>query len=392
MPHSKPKSKPDKPHPDFPLFCHKGSGRWCKKVRGKLVYLGYKKDDPDGQIALGKWLDQKDELLAGRKPRPNGEYLTVVRLVDHFLHHKKQLAESSELAQRTWDRYKATGDMLAEFFGRTRPADDVRQDDFQALRANMAKRWGPIALGNEIQIVRSIFRYGVRSDLLPKEPKYGVSFDKPSAKTLRMTRTAKGPKMFTADQIKAVMNLARPAMKAMILLGINGGLGNTDVAELTAESFDLECGWLDYGRAKTGMPRRIPLWPETVTAVREAVQKRREPKSADDATLLFIGARGDSYVGNHKGFRVTAEFSRLLKAAGVEGRSFYDLRRTFQTIAEEKSRDLVAVKAIMGHAPSAGDMSAIYRQRVTDERLREAADGVRGWLYPPELAEATTKG
>ena len=237
---------------------------------------------------------------------------------------------------------------------------------------------------NEIQIVRSIFRYGVRTELLDKEPKFGVSFDKPSAKTLRQSRTAGGPKLFTPEQILAVMKLARPAMKAMILLAANGGLGNTDVAELTAAPFDLEGGWLDYGRAKTGMPRRIPLWPETVAAVREAIAKRREPTSPEDAALLFIGARGESYIGNHKGFRVSAEFARLLREAEIKGRSFYDLRRTFQTIAEERSKDLVAVKAIMGHAPAAGDMSAIYRQRVTDERLRDVANGVRGWLYPPE--------
>ena len=381
MPHSRSKSKADKPHPDFPLFCHKGTGRWCKKVRGKLKYFGYKKDDPDGQIAIAKWLDQKDELLAGRKPRDKSNCITLEGLIFSFLHHKEQRIESGELAQRTWDRYKSTGEMLATSLGRTRPADDFRQEDFDALRAKMAKRWGPIALGNEIQIVRSIFRYGVRSELLDKEPKFGVSFDKPSAKTLRLARAENGEQLFTADQIHSVMKLARPAMKAMILLGVNGGLGNTDVAELTEPAFDLSGGWLDYGRAKTGMPRRIPLWTETVAAVREAMKTRREPKNPDNAALLFIGARGESYVGNHKGYRVTAEFSRLLKEAKIAGRSFYDLRRTFQTIAEEKSKDLVAVKAIMGHAPTAGDMSAIYRQRITDERLRDVVKGVRGWLF-----------
>ncbi len=70
-------SKFQKPRPDFPLFPH-ATGRWAKKVRGKLHYFGRCADDPKGQAALNKWLDQKDELLAGRKPRvKTGDELTV---------------------------------------------------------------------------------------------------------------------------------------------------------------------------------------------------------------------------------------------------------------------------------------------------------------------------
>jgi len=35
-------------------------------------------------------------------------------------------------------------------------------------------------------------------------------------------------------------------MMAMILLGINGGLGNTDLAMLTPDPFDLDGSWLNY--------------------------------------------------------------------------------------------------------------------------------------------------
>lgn len=57
--------KPNKPHPEFPLFAH-AAGAWAKKIRGKLHYSG-PRGDPDG--ALKKYGAEKDALHSGRKPR-----------------------------------------------------------------------------------------------------------------------------------------------------------------------------------------------------------------------------------------------------------------------------------------------------------------------------------
>ena len=71
-------------------------------------------------------------------------------------------------------------------------------------------------------------------------------------------------------------------MKAMTLLGINCGLGNQDVALLRKKNIDMKKGWLDFPRPKTGIPRRVPLWAETIAAIRRVVKirKRRKEKAA----------------------------------------------------------------------------------------------------------------
>jgi hypothetical protein len=81
MSHSKKKARPQKPSKDFPLFVH-ATGRWCKKVRGKFAYFGKIAEDPKGETALQLWLDQRDDLLAGRVPRAKRNELTVETLVN----------------------------------------------------------------------------------------------------------------------------------------------------------------------------------------------------------------------------------------------------------------------------------------------------------------------
>src|SRR5437588_4980624 len=104
---SKP-ARPSKPYPDFPLFPH-ATGYWAKKIRGKLHYFG-PWADPDG--ALAKYLEQKDALHAGRKPRPDADALTVKNLANHFLNAKQTFVDAGELSPLTWADYKRVADEL----------------------------------------------------------------------------------------------------------------------------------------------------------------------------------------------------------------------------------------------------------------------------------------
>jgi hypothetical protein len=147
-------AKPSKPHPDFPLFPH-AAGVWAKKIRGKLHYFG-PWDDPDG--ALAKYIEQKDALHAGRKPREDAGGLSVKELANRFLNAKQSLVDAGELSRRTWGEYKEVCDLLVTYLGKSRLVADLDPDDFAQVRNRMAKRWGPVRLGNAVQRVRSVFK------------------------------------------------------------------------------------------------------------------------------------------------------------------------------------------------------------------------------------------
>lgn len=384
---SRPQNKPAKPYPDFPLFPH-ATKRWAKKIRGKLHYFG---PWEDADAALQKYLDQRDDLHAGRTPRTKVDGLVVRDLCNQFLTSKRHLLDTGEIRERTFQDYHSSCERLYSTLGRSRLVDDLAADDFEKLRATLAKTRGPVALGNEIQRVRMVFKYAYDQGLIDKPIRYGQGFKKPSRKTLRKHRSQKqaenGKRMFEADELRKIIDAASQPLKAMILLGINCGFGQSDISCMPKSTVDLDSGWVDYPRPKTGIERRCRLWPETLQAVREAITERPEPKADADAGLAFITKYGHRWVKTNKtgtpDDAVGKEFTKLLKSLGVKrkGVSFYALRHTFETIGGE-SRDQVAVNAIMGHVDES--MAGLYRERISDERLEAVTDTVRGWLFGGE--------
>jgi integrase len=386
-------ARPSKPSPDFPLFPH-AAGVWAKKIRGKLHYFG-PWADPEG--ALASYLKQKDDLHAGRKPRPSAAAVTVKDVANDFLAAKEALLDAGELSRRTWDDYKMVCEVVVAHCGKGRLAADVGPDDFAPLRNKMAQRWGPVRLGAKlIQCTRCLFKHAFDAGLIDRPVRFGPGFKRPSKKTLRLSRAEAGPKMFAAAEVRAMLTGALvvgtdgpelaegagPQLRAMVLLGINCGFGNADCGKLPLSVIDLDRGWIDFPRPKTGVARRCPLWPETVAALREALARRPEPKDQADAGLAFITKYGlPWFKDDQRSDALTNETAKLLKRLGLDGRKgvgFYALRHTFRTVADG-ARDQPAADHIMGH--EVAHMSSHYREGIDDARLRAVADHVRAWLF-----------
>jgi integrase len=359
---------------------------WAKKIRGQMHYFG-PWSDPDG--ALKKYLAEKDALHAGRKPREESVGATVKDAVNGFLNSKKELVESGELSPRTMTDYEEAALLLAAHVGKTRVLTDLDQEDFASLRSKMSKRWGPHRVGKTIQCIRCLLKHAYEAGLVAAPIRLGPGFKRPSKKTMRKHRAEQGAKLFTAEEIRRLLDAAGPQLKAMILLGINCGFGNSDCGQLPQSALDLEGGWLTFPRPKTGIDRRCPLWPETVRAIRDALAKRPEPKDAADAALVFITRCGDGWSKDVADSPITKEMRKLLDKLGINGhRNFYALRHSFRTIADG-AKDQPAADHIMGH--EVAHMSSVYREGIADERLKAVADHVRRWLYGSAVA-ATVGG
>jgi len=377
MAHSNGHAGRQKPYPDFPLGL-RADGRWQKRIRGKLYYF-----TGDAQEALAKYKDVSDDLHAGRRPRRKDGGLTVRDLCNQFLDAKKRRVDSGELAAITWQGYLITCRRLAKHLGDCL-VDDLRPEDFDHYRAELAKTNGLVGLKDHVLRSRMVFTFAQKQGLVDRAVNFGASFSKPPQKAIRKART---PRMYEPAELRQMIEAADPVTRAGIYLGLNAGFSCTDVGRLPTSAIAGE--WLVYPRTKTGTTRRIPLWPETQAAIAEAIRLRPKPATPDFDALVFLRRNGTPFVDDVKE-RFTCRFTWFLHRVGLHRprHGFYTLRHVLETIGGE-SRDQVAVDSIMGH--ERGDMASEYRERISDERLRAVVDTVREWLFTEPAADGEPK-
>lgn len=385
--------RPKKPYPKFPLTPH-ASGAWQKKIRGRIFYFGRWGRIRNGKMerlpgdgwkeALELYKAQADDLHAGKTPR-NTKELSLKELCNRFLTVKLRKVESGELSPRTLAEYRLTAARLIAFFREDRLVGDLAADDFELLRADIAKGCGLVRLGNEITRCKSVFMYAAENKLINQPVNFGSEFCKPRKSVMRRHRAASDKKLFAATEIRALLEEAGLEMKAAILLGINAGAGNTDVSNLEFRHLDLKSRWLNYPRGKTGIRRRVPLWEETIEALQAAIASRPTPRDNADKDVVLLTVRGERLVRVTEKSRtdgVTGGFGKLLRKLEINSRKglgFYGLRHTFATIGLQIG-DRDAVKSLMGHAE--GDMLSIYDETgPSDERLIAVTDHVRSWMF-----------
>ncbi len=396
-------AKVKKPYPEYPLFAH-ASNQWAKKIKGRMWYFGTLDDHV---AALDKYNDQIHDIQAGRDPRRTKKQISAAELSVHdmtnlYLARQEARIKTGEVGRRHFSDCFQSCKLLTDYFGKFQSASTLKSADFQAFRASFPETWGATKVSGEISRVKSCFKWAADSDLIPALPKFGPDFKKSSGSVTRRDQqqreAERGGKLdFSAKEIQKLLKASDGWLHACILLGINGGLGNADCGRLSTKFLDLDSGWYDLPRHKTGVDRRFQLWPETIKAIRSAMQERPIAKNVEHDDLCFLTSRGmpiwfESNNTKSSGFRdsVTKAFTALCTSCDVlrSQRGFYSLRRTFETVAGG-SKDQVAVDVVMGHSDHS--MAAVYRQGIDDQRLIDVGNHVRKWLFPPKAKKKPAK-
>jgi integrase len=403
--------RPSKPRLDFPLSPNL-NGQWWKKVNGRAYYFGSWKDDAKGERALLDWLARKDAILAGidnmRVAKATTD-LTVAEMVKRFLSAKHVNLLAGDLADETFAGYLQELQWFTDVVGAGAKAAAVKPDHFAAYAKHLvsSRKLGVDAQARVIRYVRSLFNYAAGQGWIGAVV-FGAGFvppnTDPEAKAVRRMRAGGGVQedpIFERHQIDWLVEHATPTFKAMILLGLNCGIGLSDLAKLTWKNIDLETGRLSSHRGKNGIRREAYLWKKTRKAllrIRSLRQNKKAIATHGDDALVFITRKGLPFMRRERimdGDRVkkikfsnaiSITFGRLVKAAkkdgvkGLEGLSFYNLRHTYRTHADN-CLDSRAVDRTMGHA-TPGMGKRYVRRPFKMFRLKKVAKVVYRCIWP----------
>lgn len=385
-------SKPAWPYRKETILTPSDNGQWSKKFRGRRYYFGPWRD-PEG--ALRRWRQQWPRITTGLPIDADSvintpsSVTTVQQMCTAYLEAKQLKVDMGELSPVTLRKYTIYATVVARALGRWTIVSTLKPIRIMSL-LSVIKDHSVHYRSDFIIFTRSLFKWAVDMEIVPpiKLPR---DFRPPSKRIKRAYKEQTRRKPIEAWQVRrllaacsspelAVQNsgINGRVLAAAIYLGINGGYGPADLAEIHVDHIDFDNALIKHLRPKTAMWRQVPLWPETVRALKRAMRPGED--------RIFVGSKGLPLVHDHT--HVLGNwFKTLLKVAGMKdtGMRFYDLRRTFATVAAV-SADKDARKLMMGH--SLGEVHDDYVLRFPRQRLDSVSQTVRWWFIHGRLRTA----
>lgn len=353
-----------KPSPDFPLTPHK-MGYWVKRINGKQYRFGKRWATPTE--ALQEYVAVVDDLRMGIDPKPDDGGLKLRDACDAFLRSRRSRHDAGELSKRSLQDYEQEVEWMIGILGPGLPLGAMRSAHFTKLRQAMSG-YAVHTTGNKIGRIRVLCKYFFDTGMISIPVKFGPDFVRPSRSVMRRDKASKPKKLFKPDEIHRVLEAANPQFKAMTVLGLFAGYGNTDCGRLMTSHVDLKTGFITFARPKTGIPRKCWLPPRALKYLADVMPSK--------PGLVFKTRRGNSWAADTKRNPIAVEWKKLADSVGV-AQTFYALRHTAYTIAGS-SKDKDARSYFAGHAWSG--LAEIYNEDFDDQRLVVIGQIIDEWL------------
>lgn len=302
-------------------------GVWLQPKRlsdGVVIRYGYYGRGP-GAVALGREGSPEffQRLADAMRKEPPGE--TVSRLVWRY----RKSDEFAKLKPRTQADYLQQLGKITEKFGvlslRAMSSREIVPHLYAWRKAVSASdRRADYA----IQVLKALLAWGARHGHLDHNRAAGIE---------RRYSVDRSERVWTEDQVAALMASAGLPIRTALLLAIETGQSQTDL--LTMPWSAVNGPILEGRRKKTGVPIAVPISPRLRAAL----------DAAPSGRAVTILTRPDGLPWEPKGNGFRAAWRDAAKSAGLTGITFNDLRGTFITRRREAGWTEEEVALCSGH-------------------------------------------
>ena len=272
----------------------------------------------------------------------------------HVARWLENMRARAQLGQISPDRYDNVRDQIARFenfVGMELPVAAINEDVYEKYFLDLAG-WArsPVTADGHLRVVKQFlhYLYGKRLIELPRNLK---------ARQLHFKLTAKEIQVFSVEQVKELIAKSKGQSKLHILLGLNCGMGASDISELKQAEIDWRRGVITRKRGKTSDKDNVPtvqykLWGETFALLKQ-FNTGNDPvlTTRRGGEWAFRRLRADGTLWRND--NVAPLFRRVLKACKLLGKglSHYNLRKTSATLLESHSEYGRYVTYFLGHSP-----------------------------------------
>ncbi len=251
-----------------------------------------------------------------------------------------------------------------------RPLDVFRAEDVEAERAAIREKKGEPSANRWLAVVAACFQAAVRAEILTRNPASNVKAGRenpPRARVLSPDEVARLLSVLPSDPDQHAV--------AAVLLALLGGARRGEALGLRWSDVNLDEGRATLPDSKSGKRRLLPLVPQLVDFLRDLPR---------DGAFVVAG-RGleeKDEEGKKKEERprpdIKRAWNRIATAAGLEGVTFHDLRRTFG-LGMSRAAGLRVAQEALGH--STPDLTAAVYTPEGFDAVKAAAEKVAA-VYP----------
>jgi integrase len=268
-------------------------------------------------------------------------------------------ARKPETSPRTYYGYSGGVSQLLSYL-RSRadaPISDLAKPELLAYRNHLAASLSSTTTNNHLALLRMLFKSARRD---------GVCLDNPAEFIGPVRASAKldNKRPFTITELQAILAVADPEWRSLILFGLYTGQRLSDLVNLAWNNIDLERGEVRLMTLKTGRTMIIPMAPPLRSHI-ESLPASDDPRAPLHPRAFAILSRtGNASI-------LSSAFSDLLVQAGLRAKpaprdhrsrgighsgrrrinelSFHSLRRTATTLLHEAGVPPSVCQALIGH-------------------------------------------